>query len=417
MNRTRTARYALFTCLAIASFATANEVSVRMLVATPPLDGPAPEQIYISMSSEGWPEGGKPLQRIAERLYEARISADGGNASSYKFLREKSWGTVEKAADGRELANRFLRVPQGVDEFVTLHVVARWADQPAAKSVRGKFVKGGAVGTPEAEPESTRTGDIRTHPTLFHSELRWVREVQVWLPPDYGKDKDRRYPVLYLQDGQNLFDADTAFAGYEWELDETLERLIKGNKLPPIIVVGVYNSRDRNKEYTPFEVAELKDTGGGDNYLRFVIETVKPFIDRSYRTHKDAQHTAIGGASLGGYIALYAIFKYPDVFGYAIAMSVPAQLGDNKLINFVSKQKPPKNAKVWLDIGTQESAEADQRTAVIAANRQLAAALKKSGIDGDALHFEEVPGGRHHEASWGSRMDRVLQFIFGDSRE
>ncbi|MGE3181002.1 MAG: alpha/beta hydrolase [Phycisphaerae bacterium] len=386
---------------------------VKLLVVTPQPDGTAPEQIYVSLSSKGWPEGGTSLKRIADRLYEAALDLSENESVQYKFMREQSWSTVEKDFDGQELANRFLRVPQGADELIAFHVVARWADQESKTRTLGKFVKGGAVGDAAGEPESTRTGDIRAHPTLFHDKLRMVREVHVWVPPNYEADKDAHYPVLYMQDGQNLFDADTAFAGNEWELDETLQRLITDKKIAPIIVVGMYNSRERIKEYTPFKVDGKDDFGGGDDYLRFVTETVKPFIDRTYRTKPEAANTAIGGASLGGYISLYAIFKYPDVFSKAIILSIPADWGDSALAEFVSKQKPPKNARIWLDIGTRETDDADTRADLITANRRLAESLKKIGIADDALHFEEVPGGRHNEASWGSRMDRVLTYIFG----
>src|SRR5262249_43850872 len=148
------------------------------------------------------------------------------------------------------------------------------------------------------------------------------RDVLVYLPPGYEKERQKRYSVFYLNDGQNLFDGATAFVpGQEWHVDETAESLISSGKVDPLIIVGIDNAgNDRVNEYTP--VADEKYKGGrADLYGRMLVEELKPFIDSTYRTRKDAGHTGIGGSSLGALVSLYLGFKYPDVFRKVAALS------------------------------------------------------------------------------------------------
>lgn len=156
------------------------------------------------------------------------------------------------------------------------------------------------------------TGTVKYHRGLKAAGLK-DRDVIVWLPPDYETQKSRRYPVVYMHDGQNVFDPVTSSFGTDWSIDETADDLIKKKMIEPVIVVGIYNTSDRMKEYTP------SDTGSA--YINFVVKVVKPLIDTTYRTKPDRQHTIVGGSSAGGIISFMIVWEHPDVFSKAICMS------------------------------------------------------------------------------------------------
>src|SRR5205085_1778684 len=138
----------------------------------------------------------------------------------------------------------------------------------------------------------------------------------VYVPPDYEKQTDQRYPVLYMNDGQNLFDGATSFAGIEWRVDETAEHLIAAKQIEPVIIVGIYNGlTERSVEFAPPSMASDAAKGRGDLYAKFVVEEVKPFIDKTYRTNPDRAHTALAGGSHGGLMALHVAKQSPQTFG------------------------------------------------------------------------------------------------------
>ncbi|HJZ83033.1 MAG TPA: alpha/beta hydrolase-fold protein, partial [Pyrinomonadaceae bacterium] len=163
-----------------------------------------------------------------------------------------------------------------------------------------------------AQREHTLTGDVRLHHNFHSNVLNNDRDVIVYLPPGYEADKQKRYPVFYMHDGQNIFDGATSYIpGQEWRVDEVAQSLIAASRIEPLIIVGIYNAgRERVNEYTPAQDAKYKAGGKADLYGRFLVEEVKPFIDRTYRTMPDSKHTGLGGSSLGGLISLYLGLKY-----------------------------------------------------------------------------------------------------------
>ncbi len=393
--------------------AVAAQVSVRLVVIIPVEEQP-PERIFVSLSTDNWAPEGRPLERIADGLYEARIKLPARRVVEYKFKRGPNWSTVEKDAAGREIANRYIRIPQGVSEYTVFHQVERWAGRaPPRMSRKASFQRLAALGhgTPEGE-HSTRTGQIRVHPNIFSERLGNVRQVDVYLPPGYNRDRKRRYPVLYMQDGQNVFDVATSYGVYEWEVDETCQRLIRERSIEPLIVVGIHNTSERTAEYTPFKDNTLGG-GKGDAYLAFVVHTLKPFIDRTYRTRPEQEHTGIGGSSLGGLISLYALWKHPDVFSKAAALSPTLEWADGRILTMIASEPAPASARLWIDMGTREGDEADDRARRIEKLRAAVAVVKKAGLTADeVLHAEEVPGGTHHETAWAARIDRILAFLY-----
>lgn len=387
---------------------------VRFVVVTPDAREAQAEEIYCSMSIDGWPEKGRALQRIAPNVYAAAGPLRAGSWVEYKFLREPSWEAVEKGDDNQELANRRLAIKSDVREQVVLHRVRRWADRPRLTNTSVEFNEPGE-GSPLVRV-STLTGDIRVH-HLFHSpELANARTIMVYLPPGYDDEPDQRYPVLYMHDGNNIFDAKTSATGVEWGVDETVQHLIVQDRIRKIIIVGVFNTPQRTKEYSPFKDPEFGG-GFGDAYLEFVAATLKPFIDRTYRTLPGREHTGLAGSSLGGLISLYGLFAQPDVFGFAGAVSPALWWARRKIFSFLRAARRPRPIKLWLDMGTDEGEAAGPLVEYKkgpADCRRLVKTLTDQGYELEQdVRYEEIEGGRHHELDWAARVDRMLLYFFG----
>lgn len=258
--------------------------------------------------------------------------------------------------------------------------------------------------------EHTITGDVRTH-ERFHSRfLAHDRTVVVYLPPGYDPGARRGYPVLYLHDGQNVFDRATSFAE-EWQVDESAQALIAAGELEPLIIVGVYNAGDsRVDEYTPTMQPHTGRGGHASDYGRMMVEELKPFIDRRYKTLADAANTALGGSSLGGLLTLHLGLTYPHVFSRLAALSPSVWWDDCVIIRQVERLKRKLRFRLWLDAGTSEG------EGTIADARALRDALVAKGWTmGDDLAYTEVQGGEHNEQSWAARVEDVLKFLFPQS--
>lgn len=239
------------------------------------------------------------------------------------------------------------------------------------------------------------TGDIHHFPD---------RRLIVYLPPNYRNRPGRRFPVLYLQDGQNVFDGETAFVrGQEWFVDETAEDLIRRGEIPPLIIVAVYNAgENRIDEYTPTPDPHLQRGGHADEYLQHLTQGIKRFIDARFRTLRNAENTAIGGSSLGGLLSLYAGLKYPHVFGKLAIMS-PSVWWDNKVIlRHVEAMRQRNRQRIWLDIGTEEGDVVEE----VRQLRELLATRNRG------LNYVEAQGAGHNELAWAERVGPMLKFLF-----
>jgi len=270
-------------------------------------------------------------------------------------------------------------------------------------------------GTVAAQRAHTLTGDIRLHKDFHSKILNNDRDVIVYLPPGYDKDKRRRYSVLYFHDGQNLFDGATSFIpAQEWRVDEAAEVLIASGKIEPLIIIGVYNTgKDRIDEYTPVADPKYKAGGKADLYGRLLVEELKPFIDKTYRTKKGAAHTGLGGSSLGGLVSMYLGLKYPNVFGRVAVVSPSVWWGNNQIVHQVETlpKRPP--LRIWLDIGTKEGGNAEEAKHTVDGARLLKNALVKKGwkLEKDLKYFE-AQGAQHNEKAWAARVEQILEFLF-----
>jgi predicted alpha/beta superfamily hydrolase len=243
----------------------------------------------------------------------------------------------------------------------------------------------------------------------FHSEiLPDDRMVSVYLPPQYLEQEERRFPVFYLQDGQNLFDGRTSYiAGKTWNANTTADALTEAGAIEPVILVGVANTGLRRMaEYTP--TRDFKMGGGeGRNYGRLLIEELKPLIDGTYRTLPEAKNTAVGGSSLGGLISLYLGFAHPEVFGKIAVMSPSLWWDHRSILNAIEQQATKPELRIWLDIGTAEGARHLRDVDML--ERLLLKRGWRSGVD---LVYVKAQGGVHDERAWSDRFGDVLRFLF-----
>jgi predicted alpha/beta superfamily hydrolase len=251
---------------------------------------------------------------------------------------------------------------------------------------------------------------IRLHPRFASRYLSTPRDIVVYLPPGYDAG-GAPCSVLYLQDGQNLFDPRTAFGGQDWRVDVTADDLILRGAIEPLIVVGIYNAGVRRiSEYTPTKDARRRKGGKGDRYARMITQELKPFIDREYRTRTSAAHTGVGGSSLGGLVSLETGLLYPRIFG-RLAILSPSVWWDNRsILEMVRAYKSETRARIWLDSGTDEG---DAPDAGLADLRMLCRALTEKGWrEGVDLCCTVVPGAAHNEGAWAARFGDVLQYLF-----
>jgi predicted alpha/beta superfamily hydrolase len=259
----------------------------------------------------------------------------------------------------------------------------------------------------QAPVEHTLTGDVRIHEEFHSRYLEHDRTVIVYLPPTYDAEEATRYPVLYLHDGQNVFDRATSF-GEEWHVDESAQKLIGTGEIEPVIIVGIYNTGEhRLDEYTPTAEADQGRGGHADDYGRMLVEELKPFIDATYKTLPSAASTAMGGSSLGGLLTMHLGLRYPTAFGRLAVLSPSVWWDDRVLLREVEELPAKLPFRIWLDAGTAEGED------TLANARALRDALVAKGwIVGDDLAYLEAEGGEHNEQSWAARVDGVLKFLF-----
>jgi predicted alpha/beta superfamily hydrolase len=267
------------------------------------------------------------------------------------------------------------------------------------------------------------TGTVLRHAAMPSQHVA-ARNVDVWLPPGYAADANKRYPVVYMHDGQNLFDPATSYGGADWSVDEVMTKLIAEGKVRPAIVVGVWNTDKRREEYMPrrpleegnvrMNVPGARDIKAeqilSDDYLKFLVDELKPFIDANYRTLPGRADTVVMGSSMGGLISQYAMSKYPDVYGGAGCVSTHWPAGDGiALKDFAAHLPDPATHKYWFDYGTRTLDSSYEKYQVRADE-----ALRKAGyVEGQNWITRKFEGAEHSEKAWRLRVDQPLQFLLG----
>jgi predicted alpha/beta superfamily hydrolase len=261
------------------------------------------------------------------------------------------------------------------------------------------------------------TGDLRLHE--FSSRIfRNLRFLRVWLPPGYEdtENRDRPYPVLYLNDGQNLFESATSFTGVEWQVDETADRLIRDGTIAPMIIVGIDNAdKARIREYMPYRSLQpMMMRVQGNRYPDFLLQEVAPFIARNYRVATGPENTGLGGSSLGALIALYTAMVRPRVFG-GLLIESPSLWASNRQIMRESRSVKQWPERIYLGTGTAETGNADKDRSVVDNVREFAAILRRNGLEDRRLRLVIEDGATHHESTWARRFPQALTFLFRHS--
>lgn len=312
------------------------------------------------------------------------------------------------------------------------HRFSRTFTFPAGTIIEYKFTKGGW--DKEAADENGGAFknfliDVRQDTTLVHPTCYWLdgkdrpvsgqiterveyfrnvtgkglksRDIIVWLPPDYETNSTRRYAVLYMHDGQNIIDPRTSAFGVDWQADETADSLIRSGKIAPFIIVGIYNTADRTKEYSP--------TRKGAAYSDFLIRTVKPMVDRNYRTMPDREHTAVAGSSMGGLISFMLVWEHPEVFSKAICMSPAFKIDRLDYVKPVQKYSGKKKPiRIYIDnggVGLEERLQPG-------IDEMLAMLNEKEYIDGCEYFWVKDFTAKHNESAWAKRLPSALIRIF-----
>jgi enterochelin esterase-like enzyme len=256
------------------------------------------------------------------------------------------------------------------------------------------------------------SGNLRLHE--LHSRIfRNTRLVRVWLPPGYERTGDTRYPVLYLNDGQNLFDPATAFAGVDWRVSATAEQLISAGRIPPLIMVGIDNTGDnRLREYIPYRSMELRlFAPQGKRYPEFLLREAMPMIEKYYRVAKGPEHTALGGSSLGGLVTLYTQLAAPGVFGRLLIESPSLFVANRKILEECRKFRDWPH-RIYLGMGTREVGNEAKDARVVADLRELERILREAGLGESRLKVWIEEGAGHNEAAWGARFGSAVEFLF-----
>jgi predicted alpha/beta superfamily hydrolase len=241
-----------------------------------------------------------------------------------------------------------------------------------------------------------------------------TRLVRVWLPHEYDGWGATRYPVLYLNDGQNLFDPVTAFAGVHWQVGETAGRLIAEEKIRPLIIVGIDNTRNRACEYIPYKSKDPRVLNAkGKCYPEFLQREVMPLIEERYPVLKGPENTGLGGSSLGGLITLYTQLAAPGVFGRLLIES-PSLFVANRKILEESRRSRSWPARTYLGMGTQEVGHEEKDAKIVEDVRELEAILRAAGLDEQGLKVRIEEGAMHHESAWAVRLPEALEFLYSD---
>ncbi len=251
---------------------------------------------------------------------------------------------------------------------------------------------------------------LRLHRGFTSLYLPEARDLIVYVPPGYDEELERTYPVLYLHDGQNLFDGRTSFVhGRTWQVREHADAAIEAGEVEPLVIVGIYNTGDRRlAEYTP-DASRQMGGGEADSYGLMITRELLPWIASQYRVRHDRASTGMGGSSLGGLVTLFLGIRCAQHFGKLAVLSPSVWWNHKSILGTVNEHAPQlwERPRLWLDVGDREGHKT-VRDAELLARR-----LKANGWrPGETLHFEKVHGGTHDEASWAARVRPMLRFLF-----
>jgi len=322
-----------------------------------------------------------PLLKQADGRWSISFKFKSGTYLEYKITRG-SWQTEAVSADGAVPSNSILEV----EGDTTIHIeVETWKDFTT--------------------PSRTKiTGNVKYFRNMAGEGIK-TRDVIIWLPPSYETNPKARYPVLYMHDGQNLFDPTMSFTAFDWQIDEWADSLIKSGTMKEILVVGIYNTDDRESEYS--------NSQKGQAYMNFIIQELKPFIDAQFRTKPGAENTATMGSSMGGLISFLLVWQYPSVFSQAGCLSPAFIYKEFNAVQMVQAYEgDPKSIRIYMDnggVGLEKMLQPG-------CDKMLTALQQKGFALGENLAWFYDEHAEHNEQAWAQRVWRPLLFMFGQNK-
>lgn len=360
-----------------------TEVSITFEVFTKDLN--ADEAVYITGNDNllgNWQPEVVSLDEVVKSKWVKNFSFPRGKKLEFKFTRG-SWIKEALNDDGTIPSNYSFIVWS--DTTISLKINL-WSDQIERK-IEGQI-----------------TGFVEYHRNFSGSGIK-ARDIVVWLPPEYSSESDRRYPVLYMHDGQNIVDPSTSSFQVDWQIDEAADSLIKQKLIEPLIIVGIYNTPQRNNEYSE------NDTGYA--YMNFIVDSLKPFIDRNYRTKPDRQNTANGGGSLGGLISFILAWQYSEIFSKAFCFSPAFKIDRYNFVdNVLSYSGKKKEINLFICNGDDEL-DTRLQTGV----DEMLNALTKNGYkERTDFYYVKAKNSQHGERDWSKNIPRALIYLFGTEK-
>jgi len=363
------------------------------VIVTPPHDYNANDSVHIVGNFNDWSISGKQAYPLS--YLDGKLVTDIPNNQQdliFGFVRNLDWQSVPSRESGNALC-QFLYLKDSANHQVEVEIPA-WKDDK-----------------PKKEAAHTVTGNVQVIKNFAIPQHNRTTNLRIYFPPSYNDNKQQNYPVLYMLDGQNVFDSATAYSD-EWLVDESLERLIFADELNELIVVAIDNGPRRWNEYNPWDYKswnkQTKELGEGKKTIAFITQTLKPYIDKNYRTQAEANSTGLAGSSLGGLMALYGAMDHDDVFGYVAAFSPSLAIenmeGNNVLFEALKQKKQLGNVKIYVDMGKVEYGSYQQV-------EHLQQLLLDSGITRENLKLVKDDIGRHCELDWAKRFPAAITWL------
>lgn len=365
---------------AAGSFFAQEKIKVTFEVVSPSQDDTVKIYIVGNVKELGlWNPGKIMLDYRKDKRWSKTIEFLKGTSLEYKFTKG-SWAN-EALGDDSSVPQNLVLIPK--KDTTVQRTINNWRDNFNFK-VKGQI-----------------TGTVVYHKNFVIEGLK-PRDIFVWLPPDYKTNTDKRYPVFYMHDGQNLVDPHTSNTFIDWQVDEAADSLIRKGIVEPFIIVGINNTEDRGNEYS--------DTPLGKLYAKLIVEKIKPFVDKEYRTMPDAGHTAIGGSSMGGLISFICAWDYPGVFSKAACLSPAFLFRYFDYIKVISDDKSPKkNLLIYVyngGIGLEQSLQPG-------VDKMISVLKAKGYTEGKDLFIFMDKTKEHNEDAWSKSIWRPIKIFFG----
>lgn len=327
-------------------------------------------------------ESALPMQKMDDTTFIATITITSAKQLEYKFT-HGSWETEALNPDSSVPANHRTTLRKST---ILQHQVYQWSDNVKKKASDRTF---------------GITGNVIFHNDVYSPQLNNYRTVTVWLPPSYEDALQKHYPVLYLHDGQNVFSPWTSLSGNEWHLDEIATELMADGNMKEIIMVAIDHGEDRTGEYSPVHK--------GKDYSAFMVVTIKPWIDSTYRTLSDAENTAVMGSSMGGIISFHLGWEYSDVFGFAGCLSPAFLVDDNEIVNRVKYYSGNKNSCLFILYNGTEELEAQLQPAI---TKMIKILDRKGYIENRDYCYSIFDGATHTELEWAKQSRSIFTIFF-----